>query len=176
MYEQLSKQEFIERTRKEIAVSEEMLKWVDEHYWPIVKKFDGKVFNKRFFNALYETIDIPVVFRHSNTTRIDAEGSDCVYEYEIEAAYNAGGLQKRLFLTLVTNSEGRVVADASHTKNYDRNIGNFKSNLKDSYDSIERYDEVKAFAEDLEKKIREYSEMPFTARRNMAGFSKWYLG
>ena len=65
MYEQLSKQEFIERTRKEIAVSEEMLKWVDEHYWAIVKKFDGKVFNKRFFNALYETIDIPVVFRHS---------------------------------------------------------------------------------------------------------------
>jgi hypothetical protein len=176
MYEQLSKQEFIERTKKEIAVSEDMLKWVDEHYWPIVKKFDGKVFNKRFFNALYETVDTPVVFRHTNSARIDVEGIDYAYEQEIEFSYNADGIQKRMFLTVVTNIEGRVVAADSHTKNYDRNIKTFKSNMKDYHDSIERYDEIKAFAEDLEKKIREYAEMPFTARRNMAGFSKWYLG
>lgn len=175
MHNKKSKEEFIADVEVEIGIRRNMLTWLEEHFYPIVKKFDGKVYNKRLITALEETLDEDWCLTRTDYTSVDVEGVENAIENHIEFfCWRPGGNKIVMYIGVVTGPDGRIKGDA-HTTRTDNNIKSFSNSVSELRAAIERYDEVAAQAQLIEDVINEFAEMPYAARRNFTGFRKWYL-
>ena len=74
MYTKQTKEEFIADVEVEIGIRRNMLTWLEEQFYPIVKKFDGKVYNKRLITALEETLDKDLCLTRTDYASVEVEG------------------------------------------------------------------------------------------------------
>ena len=73
-----TKENFIARLEKEIVAINELLNFYKNVYLPTLAKFNGKVYNKRFINALKEQCNNELMFIR------DKERDEVVIELRFE--------------------------------------------------------------------------------------------
>ncbi len=159
-----TKEEFIKEMQKRINMRKTIMDFVDNVYFPMMAtKFDGKVYNARFINALNEEAkkisdrmyvnrgsineDIEISFRMS-----DWNYNDC----------------ETIYLKCKTNAEGRIDYDATiNDRSTKAWIDSFKSYMDEYQKAIDNYDEyMKVFVE-LNESLEKYNELPHTFRGHL---------
>ena len=163
------KQAFIADVKKRISNRQELRKFYDEVFLPTLKKFDGKVYNARFINALNEgernrepriwamfegqtREKITVVLRAQND-RYNYSDTEALY---IELIANYVEFNHRI-------SEADTLA-GDMGKNY---LKNFDAETEALYGVIKGYDKFMKVADKLKVTIKEFNELPYDFRKNL---------
>jgi hypothetical protein len=159
-----TKEEFIKEMKQRIEIRNTIMAFVENVYFPMIcTKFDGKVYNARFINALNDEAkkinEFMYVKRGYSMDEIEIQLRLDRYNY---TDYEC------ILLKLKTNAEGRI--DYEATANDKLNIAwieSFKGGNAEYQKSIDNYDEyLKVFAE-LNAVLNKYNNLPYSFRGNM---------
>ena len=160
----MSKEDFIKEMKQRIEIRKTIMEFVENVYFPMIcTKFDGKVYNARFINALNDEAkkinELMYVKRGYSVDEIEIQLRLTRYNY---TDYES------IFLKLKTNAEGRI--DYEATANDKLNIAwieSFKGGIAEYQKSIDNYDEyMKVFVE-LNEVLEKYNSLPYSFRKNM---------
>ena len=163
-----TKETFVQRAEKEIIAINELLSFYENVYLPTLQKFDGKVYNKRFINALKEQCNNELMFIR------DKERDEVVIELRFEKHnYND---TKHMYCKLLVNSEYRIDYNATINDNIGNKwIGNLINEINELNDVIANYDNYLAIANECQKQIDKVAELPYQIRQNIVFDKIWYL-
>jgi len=168
--ERNNKEVFIQDTKQIIKVRELLTKFYDEIYLPTLKKFDGKVYNKRFLNALNEEAE---KFFDGYNVYIKGDFDNylkCLrFEIDVRKVYTL--IQSMEFLACIDLESWRLAYDKTlenEQVNYWKE--NFVEYTKNYYDVIENYDEYLALAEITQTTIQKFNHLPSVFRQNIDKF------
>jgi hypothetical protein len=159
-----TKEEFISEMKQRIEIRKTIMEFVENVYFPMIcTKFDGKVYNVRFINALNDEAkkinELMYVKRGYSVDEIEIQLRLTQYNY---TDYES------ILLKLKSNAEGRI--DYEATANDKLNIAwieSFKGGIAEYQKSIDNYDEyMKVFVE-LNEVLEKYSSLPYSFRKNM---------
>ena len=150
-----SKEDFIKEMKQRIEIRKTIMEFVENVYFPMIcTKFDGKVYNARFINALNDEAkkinELMYVKRGYSVDEIEIQLRLTQYNY---TDYES------ILLKLKTNEYGRIDYDA--TINDKLNIawiGNFKSYIDEYQKSIDNYDEYLGVFAELDKILKKYND------------------
>lgn len=163
-----TKEQMIERLKKQTAHRNDLLGFYNRVFLPTLQKFDGKVYNVRFIKALREAnIDELIWVR-------ELENNDhIIVEKRFEKhTYNDC---EQMYLKVVIK-EGRIDASASVMDELGKKwMENFKKYTDEMLSICEDYDSYLEKAEDVRKAIEEYSKVPHVFRENILFSGKFYL-
>lgn len=163
-----TKETFIARAKKEIIVINELLSFYKNVYLPTLEKFNGKVYNKRFINALNEqtTNELMLIRERENE-------SVCI-ELRMER-YNYTDT-KQMYCMLKVNKDFRIDYNATINDELGNKwIGNLTNEINEINDVIANYDKYLSVAEECQKQIDKVAELPYQIRQNIAFDKIWYL-
>ena len=163
-----TKETFIERAKKEIIVINELLSFYKNVYLPTLEKFNGKVYNKRFINALNEqtTNELMLIRERENE-------SVCI-ELRMER-HNYTDTKQR-YCMLKVNQDFRIDYNATINDELGNKwIGNLTNEINELNDVIANYDKYLSVAEECQKQIDKVAELPYQIRQNIAFDKIWYL-
>ena len=159
-----TREEFVKEMNQRIEIRKTIMEFVDNVYFPMMAtKFDGKVYNVRFLNALNEEAKkiserMYVKKGYSNDEiEIQMRLSDWNYtDYE------------SILLKCKTNAEGRIDYEATiNDKLCQAWIANFKSYMDEYQSAIDNYDEyMKVFVE-LADALEKYNKLPYTFKQRI---------
>ena len=163
-----TKETFIARANKEINVINELLSFYKNVYLPTLEKFNGKVYNKRFINALKEQCNNELMFIR------DKERDEVVIELRFEKHnYND---RKQMYCKLLVNSEYRIDYNATINDNIGNKwIENLSDEITEINDVIANYDKYLSVAEECQEYINKVAKLPYQFRENIAFDKIWYL-
>lgn len=159
-----TREEFVKEMNQRIEIRKTIMEFVDNVYFPMMStRFEGKVYNVRFLNALNEEAKkiserMYVKKGYSNDEiEIQMRLSDWNYtDYE------------SILLKCKTNAEGRIDYEATiNDKLCQSWIANFKSGMDEYQSAIDNYDEyMKVFVE-LANALEKYNKLPHTFRGHL---------
>ena len=159
-----TREEFVKEMKQRIEIRKTIMEFVDNVYFPMMAtKFDGKIYNARFLNALNEEAKkinerMYVKKGYSNDEiEIQLRLTDWNYtDYE------------SILLKCKTNAEGRIDYEATiNDKLCQTWIDNFKSYTEEYQSAIDNYDEyMKVFVE-LANALDKYNKLPHTFRGHL---------
>lgn len=159
-----SKEEFIEEMKQRIAIRKTIMDFVENVYFPMIAtKFDGKVYNKRFINALNEEAkkinELMYVKRAYSFDEIEIQLRLTKWNY---TDYES------ILLKCNTNDEGRINYEATINDKFCKAwIKSFKETSDEYQKSIDNYDEyLKVFVK-LDNVLNEYNKLPHSFRKNL---------
>jgi 5-hydroxyisourate hydrolase-like protein (transthyretin family) len=159
-----TKEEFIKEMKERINIRKTIMDFVDNVYFPMMAtKFDGKVYNARFLNALNEEAK-----KISERMYVKiGYGRD---EIEIQMRLTQWNYNdyESILLKCKTNAEGRIDYEATINDKYTKAwIANFKSYMEEYQSAIDNYDEyMKVFVE-LANTLEKYNKLPYTFRGHL---------
>jgi hypothetical protein len=159
-----SKAEFIAEMKQRIEIRKTIMDFVENVYFPMMAtKFDGKVYNKRFINALNEEAKKVHEFMYvKNGYSYD--------EIEIQLRLTKWNYTdyESILLKCKTNAEGRIDYEATINDEFCKAwIKSFKEYSDEYQKSIDNYDEyLKVFVK-LDNVLNEYNELPYSFRKNL---------
>ena len=162
------KEQFFSRLKKEIFVINELLEFHKNVYLPTVEKFNGKVYNKRFINALKEQCNNELMLIR------DRERDEIVIELRFEK-HNYTDC-KRMYCKLLLNSDYRI--DYNATINDDLGnkwIGNLSTEIEDLQSVMNNFDNYLQVANECQEVISKFAELPYQFRNNIVMDQIWYL-
>lgn len=164
MYERLSKEKFIEQTQKRILLRKQVLKFKETEVVATINKFDGKVFNKRFNNALIGLLPNKFWNVMPGSSKHDFYITARIYDYDYSLCEN-------LYIRVVLDREGRLMAKESLEDDYSRSlVRQFINDTDKMQEAIERYDEFLESVKRIEELARRYAgEAPYCFKKNIAG-------
>ena len=164
--EKRNKAEFVAWNADRLERRQKLLEFREGVFLPTLKKFDGKVYNVRFLNALREQVNDKRLYVSEDANGIEAqyrrgEFSYCDYEC----------------LSMRVELEGKRI---SYKKSLASPMGKrwietFNEVSQQAEDSVERYDEYLAKAEELSRLIDEYGKIPYVFRNNILFRNLYYL-
>ena len=157
-----TKEEFIAKMKDRIEARNIILDFVENVYFPMMAlKFDGKVYNKRFINALNVEAE-----KISDLMSV-SEGYDCItVKYRLDR-YNYNDYEE-IYLKLVCNYDGRINFDKTVNDEVGKKwIDGFKNNINDYQKSIDNYDDYCKKFEELEEVLKAYNSLPQPFRGNV---------
>ena len=159
-----TKEEFIKEMQKRIKIRKTIMEFVENVYFPMMAtKFDGKVYNARFLNALNEEAK-----KVSNLMYAKKAYSND--EIEILMRLNDWNYNdyESILLKCKTNAEGRIDYDATINDHYTKAwIESFKSYMDEYQKAIDNYDEyMKVFVE-LNESLEKYNKLPHSFRGHL---------
>ena len=158
-----TKEEFIKEMNQRIEIRKTIMNFVDNVYFPMMAtKFDGKVYNARFLNALNE-----------EAKKIDER----MY---VERAYSSGEIEIKLrlsqwnyndyesILVKCKTNEGRINYTATINDQQLMDwLESFKSYIEEYQKCIDNYDEyMKVFVE-LGDALEKYNKLPHSFRGHL---------
>ena len=159
-----TKEEFIKEMEQRINIRKTLMDFVDNVYFPMMAtKFDGKVYNARFINALNKEAK-----KISERMYVKiGYGRD---EIEIQMRlpqWNYNDYES-ILLICKTNAEGRIDYDATINDHYTKAwIDSSKSYTEEYQKAIDNYDEyMKVFVE-LNETLEKYNKLPHSFRGNL---------
>ena len=157
-----SKEDFVKEMQHRIAIRKTIMDFVDNVYFPLMAtKFDGKVFNARFINALNtEAKKINEMMYVKQGYSLD--------EIEVQLRldrYNYTDYES-ILLKCKRNAEGRIDYNATiNDKLGNEWIENFKN--YNYQDCIDHYDEYMDVFVKLNDALEEYNKLPYSFRGNL---------
>lgn len=163
----LTKEAYIAKTENQITRREELVKFYKEVYLPTLKKFDGKVYNKRFITALRNEATELMYIREKENDSIVVELRSSKY------AYND---YESLYCMIKLNDEGRIDYEASVNDVIGRKwIVNHEDYTEELRNSILHYDEYIEICDKLRAAIDNYKNVPHNLRETIHFCSKHYV-
>lgn len=164
MYTKRNKEELINKLQKKIITCNVLKQFVTDVVFPTLKKFDGKVLNKRFYDTInneidgiYKTYNIfvrKVVYRELDIiARLDEFAYNECVTYVIRMDLDD---DKRIDYDKIMNDK----IGTAWRGDFDKNTANYKS-------TIDNYDKFMEVAERLESLIKEYNDLPYSFRDNI---------
>lgn len=158
------KEAFINEMKKRIEIRNTILSFYENVYLPLMcTKFDGKVYNKRFVNAL-----------NDEAKKIDPLMSVKGLEYdhiEICLRLNQWNYNdyESMYVPCVLANGGRIDYEATVNNEIGKAwVKNFILYRDEYQQTIDHYDEYMEKANELEKMIKEYNKLPHPFRGNIA--------
>ena len=168
MRTQKTKEQFIQRMEQQIQNLTELLNFYNNVYLPTLQKFDGKVYNKRFINALKEQITNKLMFVK------DRERDEIIIGIRF-TEYNYNDYNS-MFCKLLVNNEFRVDYNATiNDKIGQKWIENLSTEIEQIKLIISNYDEYITVTQKLQEHINNYSNLPYQFRENIVLDKIWYL-
>lgn len=184
MRERMAKSDFINKLRTQIEHNKLLVNVFNTTFQDVLNSFDGKVYNKRFINALNDKIQAvnPLLF-----VRVENEPRQEYYSnypdlYCLEITINCY-LEKwnytnkeSLRLNVVLNKEYRIEAEKSLNEKYTLIWReNFDTYAEEKQQVIKNYAKYIKVAQKVADAIKEFSELPFDFRNNIEFRNKFYL-
>lgn len=164
-----NKEQFIEEMKKRINLREQLNSFYNDIYIPTLQKFDGKVYNIRFIKALREQAQ-----KLNNLMLIkELDNKNAI---EIQIRYNQYNYNdyEALWAKLVLTKEGRISYELSINDELGKKwIANFNEYQNEYQRAIDNYDQYMAIADQLEKALNVYNNLPHTFRNNLN--TQWML-
>ena len=164
--EKKNKAEFVAWNADILERRQKLLDFRQKVFLPTLKKFDGKVYNVRFLNAIREQVTDKRLYVREVANGIDAQFRRYKFSY---SDYEC--------LSMRVELEGKRI---SYEKSLTSPIGKrwietFNEVSQQVEDSVERYDEYLAKAEELNRLIDEYGKIPYVFRNNILFRNLYYL-
>lgn len=159
-----TKEEFIKEMKERINIRKTIMDFVDNVYFPMMAtKFDGKVYNVRFLNALNEEAK-----KISGRMFVKKGYSNDEIEIQLRLSDWNYNDYESILLKCKTNAEGRIDYDATINDQYTKVwIENFKSYMEEYQKAIDNYDDyMKVFVE-LANALDNYNKLPHTFRGHL---------
>ncbi len=159
-----TKEEFVKEMEQRINIRKTIMDFVDNVYFPMMAtKFDGKVYNARFINALNEEAK-----KVSDRMYVKRGYSNDEIEIQLRLSQWNYNDYESILLKCKTNAEGRIDYDATINDHYTKVwIESFKSYIEEYQKSIDNYDEyMKVFAE-LGDALMKYNNLPHSFRGHL---------
>lgn len=164
-----NKEQFIEEMKKRINLREQLHSFYNDIYIPTLQKFDGKVYNIRFIKALREQAQ-----KLNNLMLIrELDNKNAI---EIQIRYNQYNYNdyEALWAKLVLTKEGRISYELSINDELGKKwIENFNEYKNEYQRAIDNYDQYMTIADQLEKALNTYNNLPQTFRNNLN--TQWML-
>lgn len=161
-----TKEEFINDLQTRIETRKDVLNIYENLFLPLLEKFDGKVFNKRFktqFAELLKENNIEnVLLRERNLSF-----SNCYYILDKQNyKFNYSDVESLYFQFVV--SDGRIDFEAtiSNEENI-RDLNRFKNGITSYERCINNYDKYMEIAKETEEKIKEFNDMHYLFKQNI---------
>lgn len=158
-----NKEQFIEEMKKRINLREQLNSFYNDIYIPTLQKFDGKVYNIRFIKALREQAQ-----KLNNLMLIkELDNKNAI---EIQIRYNQYNYNdyEALWAKLVLTKEGRISYELSINDDLGKKwIASFNEYQNEYQRAIDNYDQYMAIADQLEKALNVYNNLPHTFRNNL---------
>ena len=159
-----SKEEFVAEMHQRIEIRKTIMEFVENVYFPMMAtKFNGKVYNARFLNALKaeakKVNDLMYVKQGYSHDEIEIQLRLSQWNYND---------YESILLKCKTNAEGRIDYEATINDTYTKAwIENFKTYMGEYQKAIDNYDEyMKVFVE-LNEALDNYNKLPHTFRTNL---------
>lgn len=156
-----TKEEFIAYTRQRIGMREQVLKGYNNVVSAAIKKFDGKVLNKRFWDYLNaELAKVSRCYQVFTGTYVHH-----AYELRYKAQeFDYNDFEAMRFIVF-TDDNKRIDAtkSAEMTAKW---LEGFNDATIDRQESIDYYDEYMKVATALDAAVKAYNALPFPFRRN----------
>ena len=159
-----TKEEFIKEMEERINIRKTIMDFVDNVYFPMMAtKFNGKVYNARFLNALNEEAK-----KISERMYVKKGYSQDEIEIQMRVSQWNYNDYESILLKCNTNAEGRIDYDATINDHYTKAwIENFKSYMEEYQKAIDNYDDyMKVFVE-LANALDNYNKLPHTFRGHL---------
>ena len=159
-----TKEEFINEMKERINIRRTIMDFVDNVYFPMMHtKFNGKVYNARFLNALNEEAK-----KVSERMYITKGYSQDEIEIRLRLTDWNYTDYESILLKCKTNAEGRIDYDATINDHYTKTwIDSFKSYIEEYQKAIDNYDEyMKVFVE-LANALEKYNNLPHSFRGHL---------
>lgn len=166
-----TKEELIQRLNDEIKLNNTLLDFYKNVFVPTLQKFDGKVYNKRFTNALRDqrTCELMLI-RERENDQIVVELYFSKYNYQD---------CKRMYCKVLTkyeNGNERIDAENSLNDQYGVQwIKNIENNIEIIKQTIENYDNYLQIVQDCQDAINKVAELPHPFRMNCIFEKTHYL-
>ena len=159
-----TKEEFINEMQQRIEIRKTIMEFVDNVYFPMMAtKFDGKVYNARFLNALNEEAK-------KISERMYVKKGYSADEIEIQLRLSDWNYNdyESILLKCKTNAEGRIDYDATINDTYTKAwVANFKSYIDEYQKAIDNYDEYMEVFVQLADALEKYNKLPYTFRGHL---------
>ena len=159
-----SKEEFVAEMHQRIEIRKTIMEFVENVYFPMMAtKFNGKVYNARFLNALKaeakKVNDLMYVKQGYSHDEIEIQLRLSQWNYND---------YESILLKCKTNAKGRIDYDATiNDKLCQSWIANFKSYVDEYQSAIDNYDEyMKVFVE-LSNVLENYNRLPHSFRNHL---------
>lgn len=156
-----TKEEFIAYTRQRIGMREQVLKGYNNVVSAAIKKFDGKVLNKRFWDYLNAEL--------AKVSRCYQVFTGTYVEHAYELRYKAQEFDYNNFeamrFIVFTDDNKRIDAtkSAEMTAKW---LEGFDEGTATRQESVDNYDEYMQVATALDAAVKAYNALPFPFRRN----------
>lgn len=179
MKQREEKQVFIKTLQKELKNREALRQFFNTTFKDILRRFDGKVYNKRFDTALNEALkavspmmyakcDIKNRNRYSNFP--DNNLLEVVlYVRNSEHNYNdTEAFYTNVVLSSDLNYNLRIDADKSQMEKYTAVWAeNFDKETETRKEIIKNYNKLMKISEQMEKAVKAYNDLPHRFRQNI---------
>ena len=159
-----TKEEFIKEMQQRIEIRKTIMDFVENVYFPMMAtKFDGKVYNARFLNALNEEAK-------KISERMYVKKGYSADEIEIQLRLSQWNYNdyESILLKCKTNAEGRIDYDATINDHYTKTwIESFKAWVNEYQKAIDNYDEYMKVFVQLADALEKYNKLPYTFRGHL---------
>lgn len=167
----IEKSEKIQELKKSIENRKQILSIYESVILPTIEKFDGKVYNKRFFTALKEaTKDVKLLYINQNQfikNEFTISFLKSVHNYtEINTLYFGIELNSLERIDFTKTKENKI---------FNAWLQNYKDSINEIQTVIDNYDNYIKIAERLQKSIDEYAKLPHYFRENTTFENLFYL-
>jgi hypothetical protein len=157
-----TKADYINNLKNRIAMREALLKAYNEVYPAILKEFNGKVLNKRFWDTLQERLQ---AINQNLWVKKEIGIKNC---FEIHMRRNRFdyGDYENVRCMLIVGEDKRINADAGQTEQA-QILTAFAKGTDKYHDAINHYDQYMAVANALEAACKAYNALPYTFTENI---------
>lgn len=159
-----TREEFIKEMNQRIEIRKTIMEFVDNVYFPMMAtKFDGKVYNARFLNALNEEAK-----KISERMYVKKGYSNDEIEIQLRLTDWNYNDYESILLKCKTNAEGRIDYEATINDQYTKAwIESFKSYMEEYQKAIDNYDEYMKVFVQLADALEKYNKLPHTFRGHL---------
>lgn len=186
MRQKQNKDVFINTLKQEINVREQLQKFYKETFNLFVLKFNGKVYNKRFDNALNEALQAVSPNLFATCTQKGPDGSSNYKNlFYIEVVlkgrtdpHNYSEYEELYTKVMLKTDDGynqRIDATIKDEKYCIAWYENFVKYTQEIKDTIKNYNKYLKTAQKVTDAINSFKDLPFRFRQNIEFSNKFYL-
>lgn len=170
MREIFTKEEFKSNALREIELRKKLISFYECVFLPTLKKFDGKVYNRRFLNAMKKHEK----FEAGNTIIHDRNSESIRVEMKPENGFWSESAS--LYLIVKLDNEWRIQYEQTISDKLGQAwVANQSQEIDQRNDAMQRYDELMEVAKKVDAVIEEFKELPYCFRQNLVFHNTHYL-